>query len=95
MSNLSEKEYFINKDSVSFNSYQNMAEHYFEYVDTKPFNAYYERPATISLLPDVKDKKVLDAGCAAGWYTKWLLDKGAAVIAVDFSPNMIEMTKKE
>jgi ubiquinone/menaquinone biosynthesis C-methylase UbiE len=90
----SNNEYAVNKDSVSFNSYQDMAEHYFEYVDTKPFNAYYERPATISLLPDVKGKKVLDAGCAAGWYAKWLLDKGAAVIAVDFSPNMIDMTKK-
>ena len=43
---------------------------------------------------DVKGKKVLDAGCAAGWYTKWLLDNEADVTAVDFSPNMIEMTKK-
>jgi SAM-dependent methyltransferase len=71
-----------------------MAEYYFKYVDTKPFNAYYERPATLSLLPSVKGKKVLDAGCAAGWYSKWLLDKGANVIAIDFSPSMIEMTRK-
>lgn len=42
-----------------------MAEYYFKYVDTKPFNAYYERPATISLLPSVKGKNVLDAACAA------------------------------
>ncbi|MFZ5967075.1 MAG: class I SAM-dependent methyltransferase [Bacillota bacterium] len=84
----------MNKHSISLNSYEEMAEYYFEYVDTKPFNAYYERPATISLLSDVKGKSVLDAGCAAGWYTKWLLEKGANVIAVDFSPNMIEMTKK-
>lgn len=94
MINLSLEEKIINKDSVSLNSYEEMAEYYFKYVDTKPWNAYYERPATISLLPDVKGKKVLDAGCAAGWYTKWLLDKGANVIALDFSPNMIEMTKK-
>ena len=67
-----------------------MAEYYFKYVDIKPFNAYYERPATISLLPQVRDQKVLDAGCAAGWYTKWLLEKGASVIALDFSPNMID-----
>ncbi len=94
MSNQSKQEHILNKDSVSFDSYEEMAEHYFKYVDTKPFNAYYERPATISLLPDVKGKKVFDGGCAAGWYTKWLLDKGADVIAVDFSPTMIEMTKK-
>lgn len=94
MNNLWQKEQFINKDSVSLNSYEEMAEYYFEHVDAKPFNAYYERPATISLLLDVKGKKVLDAGCAAGWYTKWLLDKGANVIALDFSSNMVEMTKR-
>ena len=94
MKNLLQQKQVINKDSVSLNAYEEMAEHYFKYVDTKPFNAYYERPATVSMLPDVKGKKVLDAGCAAGWYTKLLLDKGASVIALDFSPNMIEMTKR-
>ncbi|MCT4509566.1 MAG: class I SAM-dependent methyltransferase [Tepidibacter sp.] len=94
MNNISHEEQVINKDSVSLNSYEEMAEYYFKYVDTKPFNAYYERPATISLLPQVRGKKVLDAGCAAGWYTKWLLEKGASVIALDCSPNMIEMAKK-
>ncbi|MFZ7131548.1 MAG: class I SAM-dependent methyltransferase [Eubacteriales bacterium] len=94
MNNLSNEENVIHKDSVSLHTYEALADYYFDDVDTKPFNAYYERPATISLLPDVKNKTVLDAGCAAGWYTKWLLEKGANVIAVDFSPNMIEMTKK-
>lgn len=84
----------IHKDSVSIDSYDDMAAYYFEYVDTKPFNAYYERPAILTLLPKVSGKNVLDAGCAAGWYTKWLLDHGANVTAIDFSPNMIEMTKK-
>ena len=94
MNNKLEQELAINKDSVSLNAYEEMAEYYFKYVDTKPFNAYYERPATISLLPDVKGKHVLDAACAAGWYTKWLLDNGANVTAMDFSPQMIEMTRK-
>jgi SAM-dependent methyltransferase len=84
----------VNENSISFDSYEKMAEYYFECVDTKPFNAYYERPATLSLLPDVTRKKVLDAGCAAGWYCKWLLEKGADVTAIDFSPRMIEMTRK-
>jgi len=84
----------VNQNSISFTSYEKMAEYYFECVDTKPFNAYYERPATLSLLPNVFGKKVLDAGCAAGWYSKWLLDQGATVVAIDFSPSMIEMTRK-
>ncbi|GCD10376.1 class I SAM-dependent methyltransferase [Clostridium tagluense] len=94
MDNLQQQTHVINKDSVSLESYEEMAEYYFKYVDIKPFNAYYERPATLSLLPDVKGKKVLDAGCAAGWYTKWLLENEASVIALDFSPNMIKMTKE-
>jgi SAM-dependent methyltransferase len=84
----------IHPDSVSLDSYQQMADYYFSYVDTKPFNAYYERPGTLALLPEVKGKRVLDAGCAAGWYTAWLLDHGAQVTAVDLSPNMVERTHR-
>jgi SAM-dependent methyltransferase len=71
-----------------------MADYYYNYIDTKPFNAYYERPATLSLLPGVRGKQVLDAGCAAGWYSKWLVEHGATVTALDFSPKMIKMAEK-
>ena len=84
----------IHPDSVSLDSYQQMADYYFSYVDSKPFNAYYERPGTLALLPEVKGKRVLDAGCAAGWYTAWLLDHEAQVTAVDLSPNMVERTRQ-
>lgn len=94
VTNLLTSDPLVNENSISFDSYEKMAEYYFDCVDTKPFNAYYERPATLSLIPCVAGKKVLDAGCAAGWYSKWLLDNGAKVIAIDFSPNMIEMTRK-
>jgi 2-polyprenyl-3-methyl-5-hydroxy-6-metoxy-1,4-benzoquinol methylase len=74
-------------------AYDKMAKYYENYVDTKPWNAWYERPATLSLLPEVKNKKILDMGCAGGWYTKYLLDKGADVIAIDANENMIEITR--
>lgn len=79
---------------ISYDAYQQLANHYHQHVDTKPFNAYYERPGTISLLPDVENKTVLDAGCGAGWYTKWLLDHGAKVTSIDFSENMVNATKQ-
>lgn len=79
---------------ISFEAYEQLAESYSDDVDTKPFNNYYERPATLSLLPEVAGKQVLDAACAAGWYTEWLLNHGANVTAVDFSHNMVEMTRK-
>lgn len=84
----------FNNIPSSKDSFDTMAEYYFADVDTKTYNADYERPAVLSMLPGVKGKNVLDAGCAAGWYTKWLLEQGAAVTALDYSPMMIEMTKK-
>lgn len=81
-------------ESISLAAYEQLAEVYFNEFDSKPYNSDYERPATTSLLPDVCGKQVLDAACAAGWYTKWLLDHGAKVTAVDFSANMVAMTRK-
>lgn len=82
------------KKGLSYAAYEEMAVYYAQYVDKKPFNAYYERPALLSLLPDVQEKQVLDVACGAGWYTQWLLQQGASVTAVDFSPSMIEMTRR-
>ncbi len=83
------------KELISYDAYEQLADHYDRFVDTKPANAYYERPGTLSLLPDVEGKTVLDAGCGAGWYTKWFIDHGAKyVTSVDFSPSMVELTKK-
>ncbi|GHU21863.1 SAM-dependent methyltransferase [Spirochaetia bacterium] len=84
----------IDPDTISLDSYNKMAEYYARFVDTKPWNAYYERPAMIDLLPDVSGKKVLDAGCAGGWYSQWLLDHGACPFAVDVNKNMVAVTQK-
>jgi 2-polyprenyl-3-methyl-5-hydroxy-6-metoxy-1,4-benzoquinol methylase len=78
---------------IAFNAYETLAEAYAAAVDTKPHNAYYERPATLSLMPEVKGKKVLDAGCGPGVYSEWLIKRGAKVVAIDVSPKMIELAK--
>jgi 2-polyprenyl-3-methyl-5-hydroxy-6-metoxy-1,4-benzoquinol methylase len=61
---------------VALDAYDALAESYAALVDTKPHNAYYERPATLSLLPDVRGKRVLDAGCGPGVYSEWLASRG-------------------
>ena len=84
----------MNDKPIALEAYEILAESYASVVDTKPHNAYYERPATLSLLPEVKGKRVLDAACGPGVYTEWLIARGAEVVAVDASPKMIELARR-
>ena len=79
---------------ISLEAYETLAEAYAAAVETKPHNALYERPATLSLLPDVRGRRVLDAGCGPGIYAEILIDRGASVLGIDASPNMIELARK-
>lgn len=79
---------------IALDAYEAMAEEYNARIETKSYNAYLERPATLSLLPDVKGKHVLDAGCGPGLYAEILLNLGATVTAIDVSPKMIHFAKQ-
>jgi SAM-dependent methyltransferase len=79
----------IKKKIIS--AYENMADKYNESIDQKPHNAYYDRPNTLQLLPDVNGKIILDAACGPGKYAEILIDKGATVKGFDISPKMIEL----
>src|SRR5688572_28318598 len=72
-------------------SYDEIAEAYASGVDSAPYNAFYERPATLALMPDVSGSHILDAGCGSGFYTEELLKRGARVSAIDGS---VEMAKR-
>lgn len=69
-------------------SYDEIAEAYAAGVDSAPYNALYERPATLSLLPDVAGSHILDAGCGSGFYAEQLVKRGARVTAIDGSAAM-------
>jgi SAM-dependent methyltransferase len=84
----------MNGKPIALDAYEILAEAYASVIDTKPHNAYYERPATLSLLPEVKGKRVLDAACGPGVYSEWLLAHGAEVVAVDASPKMVDLAKQ-
>ncbi|MCB0173966.1 MAG: methyltransferase domain-containing protein [Anaerolineae bacterium] len=75
-------------------SYQGSAgSKYAQTADTRPANAYYERPAVLSLLPVLANQEVLDAGCGPGWYTEYLLDQGATVTACDVNAEFVRVTQ--
>jgi len=76
--------------------YNKLAKDYEKHVDTQSgHNAYYERPAMMKLMPsDMNQLAVLDAGCAAGWYTEQFIKLGSQVTAIDLSPAMVEACKR-
>lgn len=80
-------------DPVGRIIYDRIGTHYSAAVDMRPHNAYYERPATLSLLPAVAGLHVLDAGSGNGWYSEHFLSHGARVTACDVSPVMVQHTQ--
>ena len=48
------------------------------------------------LLPDFKDKQVLDLGCGYGWHCIYAMENGASsVIGIDISSKMLEVAKEK
>jgi ubiquinone/menaquinone biosynthesis C-methylase UbiE len=75
-----------NQDSTRTESeYDAMAVEYDRHNASSAVNNYYERPATIELLGDVMDKRVLEVGCGTWPVTEWLVEHGAQVVACDVS----------
>ncbi|WP_026734705.1 class I SAM-dependent methyltransferase [Fischerella sp. PCC 9605] len=82
------------QEYIPFNDYEAFAQAYAKRTESNSYNAYYERPAMFSVLPDVKFKRVLDAGCAGGVYSEWLVNHSADVVAIDISNQMVQLTKQ-
>ena len=74
---------------IAQDAYNQLADDYAARIDSKAHNAFYDRPAVISLLPNVAGMRVLDAGCGPGAYAEWLLGHGAQVVAVDANEKML------
>ena len=79
---------------IAYEAYQKLAGAYAANIDTKPHNAYYDRPATLSLLPDIRQMRIFEAGCGPGAYTRELLDRGAEVVACDVSERMLDLARQ-
>jgi len=78
---------------IALKAYEELADAYAALIDKKPHNAFYERPATLSLIPDVAGSRVLDAGCGPGVYSEWLRDREARVVSIDASPRMVALAR--
>ena len=77
-------------DPPRVNDYDVLAEAYTADNETSLFNAYYERPAILTLAGDVAGRRILDAGCGSGPLFAALRDRGAIVTGFDKSAGMLE-----
>jgi SAM-dependent methyltransferase len=75
-------------------SYDAIADAYAAKVIDAPYNAHFERPAMLDLLPPVDGLQLLDAGCGSGIYAELLMDRGARVTAIDGSAMMLEHARR-
>ena len=49
----------------------------------------------LSILRDLKGKKVLDVGCGSGVFVVEFVKRGASVIGIDYSKKMIKLAENE
>lgn len=84
----------MHEEPIALEAYNRLADVYAARVGTKAHNAYYDRPAVISLLPPVEGRRVLDAGCGPGAYAEWLVGQGAEVVCMDVCPRMVELARQ-
>ncbi|MCU4740340.1 class I SAM-dependent methyltransferase [Natronoglomus mannanivorans] len=82
-------------DPIAKAAYDELAETYATNVRTNAYNAELEFPATSSLIPDVAGKRILDAGCGTGVYTEWLVERGADVVGIDVSDEMLGHAREQ
>lgn len=73
--------------------YDSFAAEYEAHAEVAPYNAHYDRPATLGLLGDVAGLRVLDAACGPGLYLAELQDRGAEVVGCDASAAMVALAR--
>ncbi|AJS57977.1 class I SAM-dependent methyltransferase [Paenibacillus sp. IHBB 10380] len=78
-----------------------------KYDDSEFFANYSQMPRSIgglnaagewqelrAMLPELRDKKVLDLGCGFGWHSRYAREQHArSVVGVDLSENMLERAR--
>lgn len=74
---------------MSDHIYDELADSYARSSASGPPNALYDRPTILGLLGPLRDRHVLELGCAAGHLTRDLVAAGAQVTALDKSEPMV------
>jgi SAM-dependent methyltransferase len=81
-------------DRQLWSAYDAMGSDYLRHAADSSYNAHYDRPAVLAALGPVSGRRVLDAACGPGLYTRELLDRGAHVTAFDASQAMLDLARE-
>jgi len=73
--------------------YDAIAERYRDSKDSL-LRRHIERPTFLALAGEVRGLRVLDLACGDGHYTRELARRGASVVGVDISPEMIRLARE-
>ena len=74
--------------------YDEMGEAYAHDAEVHPINASYERPQMRAMAGDVRGRRILDAGCAAGALSALLVARGASVVGIDVAPSLVRIARE-
>jgi len=77
---MSDKMYFYERFAEDFDSKMNM------YDTNKRLHVFYNELLT----EDISNKKLLDAGCGTGWFSKWACDRKAMVTSMDLGEGLLK-----
>jgi SAM-dependent methyltransferase len=69
--------------------YDAMADWFDEQTSTSFYNAHYDRPAVLDAAGDVNGLRIADLGCGPGVYLADLRERGADVVGVDGSAELL------
>ncbi|WP_083294611.1 class I SAM-dependent methyltransferase [Burkholderia plantarii] len=75
------------------NDYDSFAAAYDADNEANAWNAFYERPAILSMAGEVANLRVLDAGCGGGAHAAALVEKGANLTGIDSSAGLLNIAR--
>jgi ubiquinone/menaquinone biosynthesis C-methylase UbiE len=77
------------------NEWNNASKEWIESLETNQVRTNILIPETLKILGDIKGKRVLDLGCGEGGYSRLFASKGAIVVGVDYSEDLIKEALKQ
>src|SRR5215210_462191 len=83
----------VSEDS-STRSWDGIADEWVAHADTNDYRNVVLFPLTFRMLGDVRGRRVLDLGCGEGAYSRELVRRGAAVVAVDGSARLAAVARE-